>query len=63
MARSSGAGDASFDVSFETNGDEKFCGFYARDVKLVEEQIRVHPGEFNQESDDEVDVSDVENYT
>ncbi|KAI0218647.1 PiggyBac transposable element-derived protein 5 [Lamellibrachia satsuma] len=61
MAGSSGAGDASFDVSFETDSDEEFGGFYARDVDLVEERIRDRPGEFGRESDDEIDVSDFEN--
>ena len=36
MVGSSGAGDASFDVLFEADSDEKFGRFYARDVKLVE---------------------------
>ena len=40
MAGSSGASEASFDVSFETDIGEEFSGFYARDVELVEELIQ-----------------------
>ena len=50
MAGLSGAGDVSFDVSFETDSDEEFVGFYMRAVELVEERIRDCPGEFGQES-------------
>ena len=42
MAGSSGASEASFDVSFETDIGEEFGGFYARDVELVEELIQAN---------------------
>ena len=45
MAGSSGASEASFDVSFETDIGEEFGGFSARDVELVEELIQANSTE------------------
>ena len=40
MAGPSCAGDASFDVSFDTDSDDDFYGFSATDVELVQQRIR-----------------------
>ena len=60
MAGSSGAGDASFEASFDSDSDDEFGGFSARDVSLAEERIRsgIAAGEFTRDSDDEVDIAD-----
>ena len=60
MVGLSGAGDASFEASFESDSDDEFEGFTARDISLAEERIRrgIAAGEFTRDSDDEVNTAD-----
>ena len=60
MAESSGAGDVSFEASFESDSGDEFGGFSARDVSLAEERIRsvIAACEFTRDSDDEVNIAD-----
>ena len=68
MAPSRGAGQASFDATFEMDSDDEFSGFYAKNVELA---VIVYSGmftdtnwpagEFSRRNHHEVDISDFEN--
>ena len=66
MASSRGAGQASFDTTFEMDTDDEFSGFYAKNVELavtVTWECLPIPtaGEVSRRSHHEVDISDFEN--